>query len=172
VSKFIFMGLLRRVLREAAVRGDNVGRFNMTKSELEIFKSTAFWQEVKETTLQKYETCVMCDGSQDLDIHCRNLTRIRKADIEKSLTILCQSCRYKYARNVLKESKKVRPQKKKLKLCRNEKIKQAEEFLWQQMQKRFNEIKMFDKESYRTKPIQKHQPAMKKEDFIEAMKKT
>ena len=111
MSKFIFMGLLRRVLREAAVRGDNVGRFNMTKSELEIFKSTAFWQEVKETTLQKYETCVMCDGSQDLDIHCRDLTRIQRADIEKSLTLLCQSCRYKYARNVRKESKKVRPKK-------------------------------------------------------------
>ncbi len=145
----------------------------MTKSELEIFKSSAFWkQEVKAKVVETYRTCVICDGTHDLDIHCRNLMRIRRADIEKSLTLLCQSCRYKYARNMLKESKKVRSQKKKVKVHRNAKIKQAEEFLWQQTQERFNEIKKYTGERHRMRTTQKRQPQMKKEDFVEAIKKT
>ena len=144
----------------------------MTKSELEIFKDSAYWrQEVKTKVVERYGTCMICDGSEDLDVHCRNLERIRRANVEKDLTLLCRSCRYKYARKVVKESKGVRPQKKKVKLRRNEKIKQSEEFLWQQTQKRFNELMTHEGRTCKIKPIQKHQPHMKKEDFVEAMKK-
>ena len=58
-----------------------------------------------------------------------------------------------------------------MKLRRNEKINQAEEFLWQQTQERFNEIKKYTGERHRMRTTQKRQPQMKKEDFVEAIKK-
>lgn len=124
---------------------------------------------MKAKVVERYRTCVICDGTHDLDIHCRNVERVRRADVEKDLTLMCQSCLYKYARNVIKESKQTRTQKKKVQEKRGQKIKQADEFLWQQMQKRFNEIKLLDKEAHRRKSIQTHQPYMKKEHFVEAM---
>ncbi len=137
----------------------------MTKTELEIFKSSGYWQEIRSQLIDKYETCVVCDGTDDLDVHCRDLERIRRADIEKDLTLMCLSCRYRCARDILKQTKP-RPKKKNVKEQRNTKIRQAEEFLWQQTQRRFNEIKQGAGESHLTEPVQKKQPFIKRNQFV------
>ena len=60
---------------------------SMTNSEQEIFKTSGYWSEVKSRVETTYQTCVICDSSEDLDVHCRNLRRLRRADIHEDVTL-------------------------------------------------------------------------------------